>query len=75
MPWYTHEDLFGVKPMHIDELACLVRNMRKAQQTYFKTRSTNDLGIARDWERHVDAVLVKLNEGPDLFDLEEPGSG
>ncbi len=58
--------------MDRDELAHVVRQMRKAQQTYFRTRSTNDLGIARDWERHVDAVLVKLTEGPDLFDLEGP---
>ncbi len=56
--------------MDRDELAHLVRKMRQAQQTYFKTRSSNDLSIARDWERHVDAVLAKLNEGPDLFDLE-----
>ncbi len=68
MPWYTHEQVFGGRIMDRDELACLVRNMRRAQQKSHRTGNPNDVGIARDWERHVDDVLANLAEGPGLFD-------
>lgn len=52
-----------------------VREMRAAQNTYFKTRNNNDLNRARSLEREidaeikrVDAVIAERSAGPSLFE-------
>ena len=52
-----------------------VREMRNAQNTYFRTRSQADLNRARSIEKEidaeikrVDAVIAERSAGPSLFD-------
>lgn len=52
-----------------------VREMRAAQNTYFKTKNYNDLNRARALEKEidaeikrVDAVVAERSAGPSLFD-------
>ncbi len=37
-----------------------VRRMRNAQKSYFKTRSSFDLTVARELEQEVDGLLSKM---------------
>lgn len=53
----------------------LVCSMRKAQKTYFKTRSTSALQESKYLEKQVDVEIKRVNEilnnGPSLFDINE----
>lgn len=58
---------------HTQQLIALVRDMRKWQKEYFKTRSPEALRWSKDMERRVDAELKAFDEkeskkyNPQLF--------
>ena len=59
--------------MTATDLAKLAKNTRDAQKTYFRTRSTEDLRISKDWERRLDKAVAMVLAPPDLFPEETPG--
>jgi hypothetical protein len=55
--------------MTLQELAEKVVAMRRAQRSYCRTPSLENLVTAKELERHVDAVLREvLDPQPNLFD-------
>lgn len=42
------------------EFADLVRKMREAQKSFFKSKNHHDLRCARDYERRVDEALQRM---------------
>lgn len=57
--------------MGLGEFVRLVGEMRSAQRSYFKTRSTADLDRSKRLEKQVDeAVRALLDDRPRLFDPE-----
>lgn len=44
-----------------------VREMRKYQKRYFRTKDANDYAKARELERQVDDMLSKMNGQEELF--------
>lgn len=52
------------------EFAELVKRMREAQRTYFRTRAASVLEESKRLEREVDAVVSDILSGPSLFDGE-----
>ncbi|MBQ7508662.1 MAG: hypothetical protein IJT52_04975 [Spirochaetales bacterium] len=44
-----------------------VREMRKYQKRYFRTKDANDYVKARELERQVDDMLSKMNGQEELF--------
>ena len=48
------------------ELAKLVDRMRAAQRAFFKTKNSNTLRIARDYERRVDASTKQVIRDAEL---------
>lgn len=55
-------------------LAALVKAMRDAQRTYFKTRSTDALEMSKRLEREVDAIVASiLSPQESLFNLPPGG--
>ena len=51
-----------------DDFEKLVREMRKAQKEFFRTRSREALGKSKELEREVDKYLEERQLGGDLFD-------
>jgi len=49
------------------EFETLVKEMRKAQNAFFRTHDYSVLSKARELERQVDKYLTDLETGPDLF--------
>lgn len=49
------------------EFETLVKEMRKAQNAFFRTHDYSVLDKARELERQVDKYLADLETGPDLF--------
>lgn len=58
--------------MTTEDLAAIVRQMRKLQRDYFRTRDQGTLRESKDMERRVDAALEHLagTAQPGLFDQE-----
>jgi hypothetical protein len=57
------------------ELADLVARMRRAQRTYFKVRTSENLSRAKQLEREVDAALeTHFARQPSLFGAGDPDS-
>lgn len=59
--------------MTVGEFADLVEKMRKAQKTYFSTRSQKALEESKLFEKQVDALIIERNKreeqrvNPSLF--------
>lgn len=49
-----------------EELVNAVRNMRRWQKEYFRTRHPRAMDEAKVWEKKVDAILDKI-DNPGLF--------
>lgn len=56
--------------MTVRELAELVRAMREAQRTYFKTRTPESLKASMTLERELDAATAEILR-PSLFTKEQ----
>jgi arsenate reductase-like glutaredoxin family protein len=46
--------------MTLDELAALVRQMRQAQNEYFRERSPQYLNLSKELERRVDRAVADI---------------
>ena len=57
----------------MEEFCDLVKRMRHAQKTYFRTRDRDVLREAQRLEREVDKALEERQYGKDLFDGNEEG--
>lgn len=52
----------------MNEFINLVKELRKSQKKYFRTRNYNDLNIAKQLEKDVDAMIIELeNPQQNLF--------
>lgn len=49
------------------EFETLVKEMRKAQNAFFRTHDYSALDRSKELERQVDKYLADLETGPDLF--------
>ena len=49
-----------INPMEYNEFARLVRDMRAAQVSYFKTRSREDLVASKQLEKKVDEAIMSM---------------
>lgn len=59
--------------MTLDEFAALVTKMRDAQRAYFRHRRPEDMQLAKDLERQVDAAIAAHNDKQrPLFGEEKP---
>jgi hypothetical protein len=55
--------------MRTDEFVSLVKDMRQAQKTYFKTRRLDDLAASKKLEAAVDKAVQEVEDGQQsLFD-------
>lgn len=52
--------------MTVGEFADLVEKMRKAQKTYFSTRSQKALEESKTLEKQVDALIAERNKREEL---------
>jgi hypothetical protein len=54
--------------MTLEELARLVAEMRRAQRSYFRNRSTAKLEESKRLERRLDAAVEEVLGQPSLFE-------
>ena len=50
--------------MDVTSFTDLVRKMRMAQKSFFKSKNHHDLRCARDYERRVDEALQNMPQNP-----------
>lgn len=56
--------------MTVDELARLVLDTRRAQNEYFRTRSTGALETSKRLERSLDLTVDEILRQPTLFPMD-----